>query len=200
MNPALERKPGQNGRPPKKGKRLPVLEKVLEDARTSWKKVVIPNWYGEGRSAVEITSSTSVWYHSGMPPLPIHWVLIRDPLGKFKSQALLYTDLNKEPEQILKCFTMRWQFEVTFHEVRDHLGIETQRQVVRLGHCPHHSSLAGPVLAGDFTGQYACPEWQDPGPASCLVLQAFADFFGYVGARATRSMATSLFSAIAKTV
>ena len=126
--PAPERKPGQNGRPRKKGKRLPTLEQVLEDTRTSWKKVVIPNWYGEGRREVEIASSTAVWFHSGMPPLPIRWVLIRDPLGKFKSQALLCTDLNEEPEQILKWFVMRWQLEVTFHEVRDHLGVETQRQ------------------------------------------------------------------------
>jgi hypothetical protein len=126
--PAPERKPGQNGRPRKKGKRLPTLEQVLEDIQTSWKIVVIPNWYGEGRREVEIASSTAVWFHSGMPPLPIRWVLIRDPLGKFKSQALLCTDLNEEPEQILKWFVMRWQLEVTFHEVRDHLGIETQRQ------------------------------------------------------------------------
>jgi DDE superfamily endonuclease len=126
--PAPECKPRQNGRPRKKGLRLPTLEQVLEDAQTVWKKVVIPNWYGEGKRKVEITSSTAVWYHSGMPPLPIRWVLIRDPLGKFKSQALLCTDLNEEPEQILKWFVMRWQLEVTFHEVRDHLGVETQRQ------------------------------------------------------------------------
>jgi len=126
--PAPERKPRRNGRPRKKGQRLPTLEQVLEDAQTIWKKVVIPNWYGEGRREVEIASSTAIWYHSGMPPLPIRWVLIRDPLGKFKSQALLCTDLNEEPEQILKWFVMRWQLEVTFHEVRDHLGVETQRQ------------------------------------------------------------------------
>jgi hypothetical protein len=126
--PAPERKPGQNGRPRKKGKRLPTLEQILKDTQTRWKKVIIPNWYGEGRREVEITSCTAVWFHSGMPPLPIRWVLIRDPKGKFKSQALLCTDLNEEPEQILKWFVMRWQLEVTFHEVRDHLGVETQRQ------------------------------------------------------------------------
>jgi hypothetical protein len=126
--PAPERQPGKKGRSRKKGQRLPTLEQVLEDRQTSWTKVLIPNWYGEGKREVEITSGTAVWYHSGMPPLPIRWVLIRDPLGKFKSQALLCTDLNEEPEQILKWFVMRWQLEVTFHEVRDHLGVETQRQ------------------------------------------------------------------------
>lgn len=126
--PAPERKPGQTGRPRKKGKRLPTLKNVLEDKQTCWKKVSIPNWYGEGHREVEFVSDTAVWFHNGMPPLPIRWVLIRDPLGKFKSQALLCTTLNEEPEQILKWFVMRWQLEVTFHEVRDHLGVETQRQ------------------------------------------------------------------------
>jgi len=126
--PAPERTPGQNGRPRKKGQRLPTLEEVQKEVQTRWKKVVIPNWYGQGRREVEISSSTAVWFHGGMPPLPIRWVLIRDPKGKFKTQALLCTDLTEKPEQILKWFVMRWQLEVTFHEVRDHLGVETQRQ------------------------------------------------------------------------
>jgi len=126
--PAPQRKPGQKGRPRKKGKRLPTLEQVLENTHTLWKTVVIPDWYGEGRREVEIASATAVWFHSGMPPMPIRWVLIRDPKGKFKSQALLCTDLEADPVQILKWFVMRWQLEVTFHEVRDHLGVETQRQ------------------------------------------------------------------------
>jgi hypothetical protein len=126
--PAPKPKPGKKGRPRKKGERLPTLEQVLKDAQTSWKKILVPNWYGEGRREVEITSATAVWYHNGMPPLPIRWVLIRDPKGKFKTQALLCTDLTVKAEQILKWFVMRWQLEVTFHEVRDHLGVETQRQ------------------------------------------------------------------------
>ena len=126
--PAPKRKPRQMGRPRKKGKRLPTLEQALKDTRTHWKKMVIPDWYGQGRKKVEIVSSTAVWFHNGMPPLPIRWVLIRDPQGKFKPQALLCTDLAAKPEQILKWFVMRWQLEVTFHEVRDRLGVETQRQ------------------------------------------------------------------------
>jgi hypothetical protein len=126
--PAPKRRAGQNGRPRKKGRRLPTLEQVLNDSQTRWKKAIIPNWYGQGRREVELASDTAIWFHSGMPPLPICWVLIRDPKGKFKSQALLCTDLAAKPEQILKWFVMRWQTEVTFHEVRDHLGVETQRQ------------------------------------------------------------------------
>lgn len=123
-----QRRPGQRGRTPKKGKRLPTLEQVAQNSKTKWKRVLIPDWYGHGRRTVEIVSNTAVWYHNGQPPLPIRWVLIRDPKGKFKTQALLCTDLSVARVQIIKWFVWRWQLEVTLHEVREHLGVETQRQ------------------------------------------------------------------------
>ena len=126
--PAPPRQPRQNGRPRLKGARLPTLAHVLQDPQTVWRQVTIRNWYGEGPRKVDIVSDTAVWYHSGMPPLPIRWVLIRDPKGKFKPQALLCTDLQVKPVQILEWFVMRWQLEVTLQEVRAHLGVETQRQ------------------------------------------------------------------------
>ena len=60
--------------------------------------------------------------------MPLRWVLIRDPKGEFKTQALLCTDLETDPQKIVSWFVMRWQLEVTFQEVRRHLGFETQRQ------------------------------------------------------------------------
>lgn len=126
--PAAPRRPHQKGRTPLKGKRLPTLAQVLKDPKTGWNRVTIWHWYGARKRVVEITSGTAAWYHPGMPVLPIRWVLIRDPKGKFKPQAWLCTDLTIQPEQILKWFVMRWQVEVTFQEVRTHLGVETQRQ------------------------------------------------------------------------
>ena len=55
-------------------------------------------------------------------------MLIRDPLRRFDPQALLCTDPAQEPLQIVRWFVQRWQVEVTFRAVRDHLGVETQRQ------------------------------------------------------------------------
>jgi hypothetical protein len=126
--PAPPRRPGQRGRNRVKGQRLPTLAQVAQDAKTQWQRVTIPNWYGEGRRVVEIVSSTAVWHYSGQPALPIRWVVIRDPKGKFKTQALLSTDLNVTPVQMIKWFVLRWQLEVTLHEAREHLGVETQRQ------------------------------------------------------------------------
>ena len=126
--PVPPRPAGQKGRPPVKGARLPTLAHVLDDVATVWTRVTLSDWYGEKDRSVDLVSGTAVWYHPGLPPVPIRWVLLRDPAGRFKSQALLCTDLAATPEYILTCFAMRWQLEVTFHEVRTHLGVETQRQ------------------------------------------------------------------------
>ena len=77
---------------------------------------------------VELVSQTAVWYCSGKPAITIRWVLIRDPQNTFDPQALLCTDPAADPTQILEWFVLRWQLEVTFQEVRTHLGVETQRQ------------------------------------------------------------------------
>ena len=55
-------------------------------------------------------------------------MLIRDPQRRFEPQALLCTDLSRDPVQIVRWFVRRWQVEVTFQETRAHLGVETQRQ------------------------------------------------------------------------
>ena len=120
--------PGKMGRPRKKGERLPTLETIAEDKHTRWKRLTVQEWYGEKKRDIEITSNTAVWFHSGKPPVPMRWVMVRDPKKIFKTQALLCTDIHVSAEQILEWFVRRWQVEVTFHEVRTHLGVETQRQ------------------------------------------------------------------------
>jgi hypothetical protein len=54
--------------------------------------------------------------------------LLRDPEGKLQTSALLSTDLALTAEQSIGYFVRRWSIEVTFQEVRAHLGVETQRQ------------------------------------------------------------------------
>ena len=126
--PAPKPRPHQRGRKRLKGERLPTLEQVAQKRKTKWQRATIPDWYGEQDRQVEFVSDTAIWYHAGQPPLPIRWVLIRDPKGKFRTQALLCTDLTIKPVQIIQWFVLRWQLEVTLHESREHLGVETQRQ------------------------------------------------------------------------
>ena len=117
--PAPPRQPGQNGRPP--------LKTLLGQDDVTWAGSEVA-WYDGTTRIVELTSHTAAWYRSGKPPVIIRWVLIRDPQGAFDPQALLCTDPAVDPAQILEWFVLRWQLEVTFEEVRAHLGVETQRQ------------------------------------------------------------------------
>ncbi len=127
-DPAPPRRPHQHGRPRLKGARLPTLARVAADTTTAWAEVTVAHWYGAGARTVAIATATAVWYHTGLPPVPLRWVLIRDPQGKFATQALLSTDLAADPAQILAWFVQRWQREVTLEEARRHLGVESQRQ------------------------------------------------------------------------
>jgi len=116
------------GRPPIKGKRLKKLSAILNDPKVSWQRYRVSLWYGRTNRIVEIATGTAIWYRGGVPPVPIRWLLVRDPSGELDPQAFLATDLNAHPRDILAWFVSRWQVEVTFEEVRAHLGVETQRQ------------------------------------------------------------------------
>ena len=134
------------GRPRLKGERLPNLSMIAEDSATVWKTITVANWYGSAERTVEIVSDTAVWHSTGLPAVPLRWVLIRDPQGEFRTQALLCTDLGTDPGRIIGWFVRRWQMETTFREVQQRLGFETQR---------HWSELAirrvGPALLALFS-------------------------------------------------
>jgi DDE superfamily endonuclease len=125
--PAPPREKGKKGAPRKKGKRQPTLAERLSDPATVWETATV-RWYGGTTRQVELASGTAVWYHTGLPVVPIRWVLIRDVLGKFEPQALLSGEQSNAATQIVEWFVLRWQVEVTFEEARAHLGVETQRQ------------------------------------------------------------------------
>jgi hypothetical protein len=116
------------GRRPIKGKPHKKLSAILKDRNVSWKRYRVSLWYGRTNRLVEIATGTALWYRSGVRPVPIRWLLVRDPSGELDPQAFLATDLDAHPRDILAWFVCRWQVEVTFEEVRAHLGVETQRQ------------------------------------------------------------------------
>jgi len=128
FEPPPEPRPGQRGRPRKKGRKLRKLTQVLTDPATAWTTIMMSEWYGGQRCRLETATGTAIWYHGGLPPVPIRWVLVRDPSGIRKPQAFLCTDLDATPATILGRFVCRWSMETTFQESRVHLGVETQRQ------------------------------------------------------------------------
>jgi DDE superfamily endonuclease len=143
--PAPKPRRGQAGRPRLKGQALPKLSARLKSPKTTWQRIWV-DWYRKGKRKVEVTTGIAVWYHSGKVPVPIRWVLVRDPLGKFETRALLSTCLSQSAREIVQLYTRRWQVEVTFEETRAHLGFETQRQWN-----PKAIQRATPVVLGLFS-------------------------------------------------
>jgi hypothetical protein len=119
--------PHQKGRPPLVGKRLPKLSTVLHDPQTTWETLTV-KWYGGIERKLEVTTGTALWYTTGTDPLPIRWVLTRDPEGKRQPKAYFCTDQAQSAKEIVEDFVKRWSLEVTYEESRAHLGVETQRQ------------------------------------------------------------------------
>ena len=127
-DPPPPRRPHTPGRPRRKGARQPTLQKRLDDPTTPWQPLTVDDGYGAGACTVEIYSQTALWYHTGLPAVPLRFLLIRDPKGRFAPQALLTTDATLSPDQMLTYFRQRWAVETTFEQARAHLGMETQRQ------------------------------------------------------------------------
>ena len=99
----------------------------MQNEETVWHKFTL-DWYGQGARSLAIWTGTALWDRSGHEPLPIRWVLTRDPAGRRPPKALFSTDPTQAAEQMVRDEISRWSLEVTFEESRAQLGIETQRQ------------------------------------------------------------------------
>ena len=191
--PAPPRRTGTKGRPRTKGSRLPNLSDVLIRTSTRWHRVRVPGWYGEGDRLIEFCSATAMWCHSGKPVVPIRWVLVRDPLGRFSPQALLCTDPTRDPLQIIRWFILRWQVEVTFQEARPS-GSGDAAAMVRSCRGSLHPMSARTVLDCDPVGRptpssdpHGCSDRQ-------LVPQVSSDVCGCSGGRAAADLARNGFT------
>jgi hypothetical protein len=127
----------KRGPKPKKGGRLRSLAALFADPKTLWCQTQV-SWYGGQVKTVGYRTGVCLWHTPGQDPVPIRWVLVRyeatnKRTGKVTvhAAALLCsdtTDTTITPEQIIGCYVGRWNIEVTFEEIRAHLGLETQRQ------------------------------------------------------------------------
>jgi len=120
---------GTKGRPRIVGQRLPLLSTLANDLTQEW-EVVELEWYGGTKRMMWLLSNTALWYSSlwAEAPLPLRWVLVRDPKEKLETRAFFSTDLTQSANSIASDFVKRWNLEVTFEESRAHLGVETQCQ------------------------------------------------------------------------
>jgi hypothetical protein len=125
LPPQTPRKRG--GRPQVVGMRHPLLAQLTADAHTVWQRAQVQGYNGQPQS-FQWVSQVALWYSYGRTPLPGRAVWITDPSKTLGECVLFATDPQATATQIIEWFVLRWNVEVTFEEVRAHLGFETQRQ------------------------------------------------------------------------
>jgi IS4 transposase len=76
----------------------------------------------------------------------LRWVFVHDRDGTHRDQYFYCTDPDLSPQEIITLYTSRWSIEVTFQEVREHLGFETTKQ-----HSPKSVLRTGPCLLSCYS-------------------------------------------------
>lgn len=137
--------PSKRGRKKTRGVKLYNFKAMVGMADLGWKDVVVEG-YGQKRKILKYISCVSLWGADGFQPIPIKWVLLVDPEEELDPVPLMSTDLTMTPEMIITLYIRRWNLEVTFEEVREHLGVETQRQW-----SDKAIARATPILMGLYT-------------------------------------------------
>jgi hypothetical protein len=150
MNPyALPpaRRPGRRGFPPRKGRKLPTPAGAV--AATACRRHATVRWYGNGVRDLQLLGGCGGWYrHRGSNRaalVPVRWVYVHDPVGG-REDYFYSTDPSLSPERIVEGFAGRWPIEVTFEEVRAHLGFEATRHW-----CRNSVLRVAPCLLGLFS-------------------------------------------------
>ena len=122
--PPARRNPRRPGRPACKGRKLLSPRKaVAKSKRTRWSV----GWYGGGTRLVEGVSDVGWWYRAGAGLVPLRWVFVRDLTGTHRDEYFFSSDPGMTPEEIVGCYTGRWNLETTFQEMRSCLGLQTTR-------------------------------------------------------------------------
>jgi hypothetical protein len=132
-----------NGRPRKKGAKLPPPRQVVAQSPGSRHDVA---WYGGGRRDVEVVSGTGHWYKGGRRLVEVRWVFARDLTGTHRDEYFYTTDLSMAPPEVIEAYAERWNIETTFAEMRAYLGLETTR-----GRCQKTVLRAEPCLFGVYS-------------------------------------------------
>jgi hypothetical protein len=126
--PAPKRRPGQKGRPRRRGARLPTPQQVAARCR-HWSALAVTIY---GRSVTtQVRPVRALWY-TALRDQPVAIVLVRDPTGKRRDEAFFCTDPTATARFILEAYARRWTLEVTFHDAKQFLGFaEPQCQTPR---------------------------------------------------------------------
>jgi hypothetical protein len=105
----------------KKGERLASPRELLADEGI-WPAERLVVEFPRGRRTLEVKVVPDVlWYHAA-GSAPVQVVLVRDPAGQWRNEALVCTDLGLSAAEIVAGYCRRWAIEVAFFDAKQQLG------------------------------------------------------------------------------
>jgi hypothetical protein len=116
---------GRPGRPRLKGDRLPSLAKLA--ATTAFSQVTVTR-YGK-TATIQAAAVPCLWY-SVFGSRPVAVVLVRDRSASGCDLALVTTDLEASPAQVIERYAARWSIEVAIEDAKQIFGCGQARNRV----------------------------------------------------------------------
>lgn len=107
----------------KRGPRRPSPQALLHENDPRWPVEKLRLVYPGGEKELEVKVVRSVCWYPAAGPRPLMLVLIRDPEGKWRDEALLSTDLTLTAEQVVAGYCRRWSVEVAYADSKGFLGL-----------------------------------------------------------------------------
>jgi hypothetical protein len=112
---------GKRGRPALWGARLPTLTQIATSPATTWVAHSVRR-YGTTETLM-LSEINCLWGPLG-PETPARVILVQDSSKPSGYQlALITTDLNASPSQIVERYADRWPIEVAFGEAKELCGV-----------------------------------------------------------------------------
>jgi DDE superfamily endonuclease len=120
------RRPDQKGAPRKKGDRLPNPKAMIEDTATYPAELVTIDFPKQARE-LRVQSIRDVLWYRGSKTDPVMVVLVRDPLGQWRDEALVATDPTVSAPFVILGYCRRWCVELAFYDSKQSLGLHDPR-------------------------------------------------------------------------
>jgi hypothetical protein len=124
--PPAPRRPGQNGRPRLRGERLPTPQEMLQQKGLG--RLTLKLFAGR---AYHLRVATQVCQFYKAPGRDVLVIAVEHLRGGRGTEVFYTTDLSADVETVLRRYSWRWSIELTFHDTKQHLGIEEPQNRTR---------------------------------------------------------------------
>jgi hypothetical protein len=102
------------------GEALTTPRQALQDGRWPWQELLLGHPKGEKQLQVKVLGPCCWYASAGQAPLVV--VLVRDPQGKWRDEALLCSDLGLSAEEVVLGYLRRWSVEPAYCDAKQLLG------------------------------------------------------------------------------